>query len=46
MASAPICVEKLVLVAPRNKRLNSSIFPRLRSQPIHACSRTFHWRLR
>ena len=25
-------------VAPRSSRLNSSILPRFRSQPIHACS--------
>ena len=33
-------------VAPRSSRLNSSIFPRLRSQPIHDPSRGFHWRWR
>ena len=29
---------KLVSVAPRSRRLNSSIFPRLRSHPIHTAS--------
>ena len=37
---------KLVSVAPRSRRLNSSILPRLRSQPIHACSRAFQRRAR
>ena len=37
---------KLVSVAPRSSRLNSSILPRLRSQPIHACSRAFQRRSR
>ncbi len=37
---------KLVFVAPRNRRLNSSILPRLRSHPIHSPSFAFHWRVR
>ena len=37
---------KLVSVAPRSSRLNSSILPRLRSHPIQRPSRSFHWRTR
>ena len=37
---------KLVSVAPRSSRLNSSILPRLRSHPIHKPSRSFHCRCR
>jgi hypothetical protein len=33
---------KLVSVAPRSTRLNSSILPRLRSHPIHSRSCSFH----
>ena len=43
---SPTVTAKLVSVAPRKRRLNSSIFPRLRSQPIHSPSRAFHWRSR
>ena len=37
---------KLVSEAPLSSRLNSSIFPRLRSHPIHACSFAFQRRAR
>ena len=37
---------KLVSVAPRSRRLNSSILPRLRSHPIQRPSCAFHWRVR
>ena len=39
--ASPICTTKLVSVAPRSSRLNSSILPRLRSQPIQTCSLAF-----
>ncbi len=42
----PICTWKVVSVAPRSSRLNSSIFPRFRSQPIQTRSRAFHRRSR
>ena len=45
-SSGPTCVVKLVSVAPRTRRLNSSSLPRLRSHPIHTCSRSFHCRSR
>ena len=43
---SPTLSVKLVSVAPRSSRLNSSILPRLRSHPIHRPSRSFHWRMR
>ena len=44
IAGSPTCVVKLVSVAPRSSRLNSSILPRFRSHPIHACSLAFQCR--
>ena len=35
-SASPSCTWKLVSVAPRSRRLNSSSFPRFRSQPIQA----------
>ena len=46
IARSPTCSTKLVSVAPRSSRLNSSIFPRLRSHPIQRRSRSFHCRAR
>src|SRR2546426_337772 len=45
-SGSPTWTRKLVSLAPRSRRLNSSIFPRLRSQPIHEPSPGFHWRAR
>ena len=43
---SPASATKLVSVAPRSSRLNSSILPRLRSHPIHRFSCAFHCRVR
>ena len=43
---SPTWTAKLVSVAPRSSRLNSSILPRLRSHPIQRPSRSFHCRRR
>ena len=45
-ARSPVECEKLVSVAPRSRRLNSSILPRLRSQAMKTPSLGFHWRSR
>src|SRR5881409_3960281 len=45
-SGSPTWTRKLVSLAPRSRRLNSSSFPRLRSQPIHEPSPGFHWRAR
>ena len=46
MERSPRVTLKVVSAAPRRSRLNSSILPRLRSQPIQRSSDAFHFRRR